>query len=198
MRVAHPWEPDAEPARPGLCSTGVETALLVAAAVAAAGTAYSIYASGQAQQAAGEYNADVAEQQAQAARASAAVDEEAAREKARRIQAAARAAYGASGVSQEEGSPLLVLMDNAAQAELEAQRIRYAGELAATGYGNQATLARTQGAQAAQAGQIGAGISLLSSGASIGYRAYYGMNRPGDFAALQSPAYQAYRRGERF
>lgn len=174
--MSWPWEADSERSRPGICSTGVETALIIAAAVAAAGSAYGIYASGQAQQAAGEYNAEVAEQQAVAARGSAAVDEEASRERSRRLQAAARAAYGASGVAQDEGSPLLVMMDNAAQAELEAQRIRYGGELAATGYGNQATLARTQGRQAAEAGTVGAGISLLSSGASIGTR-WYGMNQ---------------------
>ncbi len=177
MRVAQPWEPDREPERPGICSTGVEVALLIGAAVAAAGTAYSVYAAGQAQQQAAGYNADVAENQAQAARNAAAVDEEASREKARRIQAAARATYGASGASQEEGSPLLVLMDNARQSELEVQRIRYSGELAARGYQNEANRVRYEGAQAAQAGTIGAGISLLSSGASIGTRAY-GYTRP--------------------
>jgi len=198
MRVVQPWEPDREPDRPGICDYGLEIALIVGAAVAAAGTAYSIYASGQAQEAAAEYGADVAENQAQASRNAAAVDEDIAREKSRRIQAAARAAYGASGVTQDEGSPLLVMMDTAAQSELEVQRIRYGGELATGGYISEATRQRHYGQQAAQAGAIGAGISLLSSGASIGSRAY-GMNtRPGDFASLQSSGYQSYRAGERF
>lgn len=183
MRVAHPWEPDAESSRPGICSTGVETALLIAAAVAAAGSAYGVYASGQAQGAAADFNAQVAQQQAQAARDAAAVEEEQTRERNRRIQATARARAAASGVVPSEGSPLLILMDNAAQAELEAQRARFGGELTAAGFRGQAAQQQFAARQARTAGGIGAGISLLSSGASIGTRAFSTRNT----SALNAP-----------
>lgn len=147
-----------------------------------------------------EYNRRVAENQAAQARQAATVEEENYRRQVRAAQAANRAAIGASGVDMT-GSPLLVLMDNASQAEMEAQRIRTAGLSQAAALESQADLESYYGAQAQNAaarqrqqiGQqetaayIGAGTSLLSSAGQLGY-SYYGLKqfgkRPNPDAAL--------------
>ena len=167
-----PWQPDAEPDRPGICSTGVETALLIGAAVAAAGTAATMVVQGQQAKKMGEYNAALAENQQQAARNATQIDMRSAQEASKRRLSAIRAAYGGSMANVDEGSPLLVLTDQAQQAEEEVQRLKYSGNLAAQGYEQGAQLARFQGQQAEENAYVGAGVSLLSSGARIGTRAY--------------------------
>jgi hypothetical protein len=114
---------------------------------------------------AGQYNARLAEQQAAQARDAAALEEEAYRAHAKRVQAANRASIGASGVTTE-GSPLLVLMDNAAQAEYEAQRIRYGGAIQAEGLRQRGDLLRFEGGAATRnlpGVYAGAGVSLLGA-----------------------------------
>jgi len=174
----------------GLALTVVSTAVGV----------YSAYSQGQAQQKAAKYNAKVAENQATAARNAAAVREQQHRERIRQLAGTQRANSGASGIALE-GSPLLVMADTLEQAELDAQRIRYGGEVSATGFESQARLQRFQGAQAAQAGMIGAGSTLLSGAAkamSYGGGATTSSGGGTDFwAGTQTPAYQDYRRGER-
>jgi hypothetical protein len=136
--------------------------IAVIATVAAAGiSAYASYESGQAQKEAGKYNAAVAENNAIAARNSAMLAEEDHREKSRRILATIRARSGASGTTME-GSPLLVLSDSARQSEIDALRIRYGGELEATGYKAQAGLSLFQGDQAATAGALTGGATMLT------------------------------------
>lgn len=150
-------------------------AILAGAAVAGtAVSAYSSYASGQQASKAAAYNAQTADLQAQQARDAAKIDAENQQEAARRVQGQTRARIAASGVEQSEGSPLLTIMDNARQAEIEKQRILYGGELRATGLQNQATLSRYQGGQAATAGFYGAGINLLSGISSAGLQYYRG------------------------
>lgn len=77
-----------------------------------------------------------------------------------------RAAYGASGVAME-GSPLDVLEDSVAQAELERQNIGYQGVLRAQGYQVDASLSRAGARNAAAGGYMNAASSLLSGGAQI-------------------------------
>ena len=117
------------------------------------------------QQKAAKYNAKVAENQATAARNAAAIREQQHREQVRRLAAGQRAGYGGAGVTGE-GSPLLVMADTLEQAELDAQRIRYGGEVSATGLQSQARLQRFQGDQYARAGALGAGTTLLSGAAT--------------------------------
>lgn len=108
-----------------------------------------------------KYNAQVAENQAFQARQAAAVRAEQSRERSRRIQSAARARAAASGV-ELEGSPGFVLLDNARQAELDAQRLKYGGEVQAEGYDAQARLHRFMAPQYEQAGMIQSGTTLLT------------------------------------
>ena len=143
----------------------------IAAAVAStAVTAYSAYAQGQQQQAASKYSAKVAANQAEAARNAAAVRAQQAALQHRRVAAANVAAAGSSGVEVAAGSPLLVLADEAMQADLEQQRIRYGGELEASTQRANERLFRFQGRQAAAAGGLRTGTTLLSGASSFAQR----------------------------
>lgn len=149
--------------------TFAEAAAVAGTAASAAGTAVSVYAAaaqGQRAREADRYNAKVAQSQAAAAQQSAAVQEAAIRERNQRVQASARAALGESGITTE-GSPLLVLMDNARQAELEARLTRAEGDRAAAGYQSQSRLLNYYGGQAASAGYLQAGTTLLTGAGSF-------------------------------
>lgn len=147
--------------------------IAIAATVAsAAASAYASYQSGKSQQAAADFNAEMAARQAKQAQDVAKIKEENYREEVARRMAKIRADYAAAGVTTE-GTPLLVMMDSARQAERDAQRIRYGGEIESFAYQGEAGLQRMTGKQAYQAGLIGAGVSLLSGASRIGGM-YYG------------------------
>ena len=153
--------------------TGVETVAIIGAAAAVAGTAvsaYAAYSAGQAQQQASKYNAKVAANQAEAARNAAAVRAQQAALQHRRVAASNVAAAGSSGVEVAAGSPLLVLADEAMQADLEQQRIRYGGELEASTQRANERLFRFQGQQARAAGGLRAGTTLLSGASAFATR----------------------------
>lgn len=134
----------------------------VATAVAAAGTAYATYEQGKAQ--AEQYRAEAqqAEVQARAARQAASVRERQSRERTDAIRATARARAEASGVMSSEGSPLLVMMENARQAEYEANLIRYGGEVQARSFEDDSRLLTFRGRQARRSANIAAGATLLT------------------------------------
>ena len=146
---------------------GVETIALVIAAVGAAasvgGAAYSAVSAS----AAASRQAKFAQQQAEAARSAASVEAEDTRRRARYLLGKEAAAEGASGI-QLEGSPLLVMLDSAAESELDAQRKLYAGELQGAGYTARAEEARQTGSRAAIGFGIQAGTTLLTAGSSYG------------------------------
>lgn len=146
--------------------------IAIVTVLAAAASAYAQYEQGQAQQQAARYNAKIAEQQAQSAAQMAKAQADQQREQYRRQIATNRAATGAAGVS-DVGSPLLLEADNATQAELNARMTEYGGQIRAQGFRSEIPLLRFQGRQAAAAGTIGAGATLLSGVASAGV-GYYG------------------------
>jgi len=148
--------------------TGVEIALLAAAAVSTAG----VLESGRQQSKMAEYNARVAGQGAEVAGEKAAYDEQLHREQVRKILSQQRALYGKSGVEGTTGSPLLVMEDTVKQGELDALAIRYGGEVEAARARSGANLSRMQGNAARTASYWQAGTTLLSGGAKA-----YG-NRP--------------------
>jgi hypothetical protein len=78
-------------------------------------------------------NAETAGVQAKQARLNAAYNERRSREASARIMGEQAARFGASGVAME-GTPLLVMADQARQSELEALAIRTEGEQASEGY----------------------------------------------------------------
>lgn len=89
-----------------------------------------------------KYNAGVKEQNARLAREQAQADSLQIERALYKAQGGQRAGYGASGVSGESGSALDVLADTTAQGVLDVQRRKYAGELEATGFENEAALDR--------------------------------------------------------
>src|SRR3972149_4109881 len=92
--------------------------ILMVAATAA--SAYASYQSGKAQQQAANFNSEMANRQADQARAVAKIKEQTYRDEVGRRMAKMRADYAAAGVTTE-GTPLLVMMDSARQAERDAQ-----------------------------------------------------------------------------
>jgi hypothetical protein len=103
---------------------------------------------GRAAQGAANYNAQSAMIETQSR-------ENAQRAQAARQLGATRAAIGKSGATSE-GTPLLVLAESAANAEIDALNTRQTGQ-------RQASLYRAQGANARKTGYIQAGTSLLQS-----------------------------------
>lgn len=79
----------------------------------------------------------------------------------RRVLGAMRAAYGAAGVTVE-GSPLDVLAESAANAELDRLTIKYSGELKAKGFDTDAKMSE------AEASAIGSASMFKAAGAILG------------------------------
>ena len=130
--------------------------------IAAAFTAVSAIQQGNAARETGEYNAAIAERNAGIARDQANADAEAQGRFARQKIGAARAAYGASGVTLE-GSPIDVLAMSASNAELDRLNILHAGEIKAMGYRDTAQLDRMKG-EAAQSKGYGDAASAILTG----------------------------------
>ena len=120
---------------------------------------------GEGQAKAYEFNAQVAEQNAIQAQLISAQQERQSRINSRRQLGEMRTGYGASGVNME-GSPMAVLAESAAAAEMDALNIKYGGESKAMNFRNEASLNRYAAGQARSAGYMGAASSLLSSYAS--------------------------------
>lgn len=145
--------------------------------IAAGVQAYGQYKQSQQQAAVYKYNAQVAQNNAASSRNAASVDEFQVREKNKRVMATQRARYAKANLQLSMGSPLEIMAASARQAELDAQIIRYRGELGAAGFESQASLLTSQAKSIRQAGVIAAGSSLLSGAASAssvyasGYRA---------------------------
>jgi len=148
-----------------MASISGTTAAIIAGmslATSAAGAAYS----GIKQSQAADYNADVAENAALAAKDKAQYDEDKHRATVRQIISSQKALYGKSGVDMT-GSPLLTLEDTAGQGELDALAIRHGGDVEAARQRSSAALSRMQGRSALVSGFIGAGSSLLTAGSKF-------------------------------
>lgn len=109
--------------------------------------ASAMRAQGKAESAAAEFNARSAEQEA-------AAKESLIRQEAARRMGTIRSQIGKSGATTA-GTPLLVLAESAANAEIDALSAQYTGQ-------RQAALYRAGGANAKAQGRVMAGASLLS------------------------------------
>lgn len=116
---------------------------------------------GQAAQQAANYQATVAQQQGEQAKQIATSQEEDYRRQQSRLMGAQRAAVGGSGATMA-GTPLLSAEDMMGEAELQALKIRYGGDIESARAKQQAELLRYQGKQAKQQSYTRAGASLLS------------------------------------
>jgi len=130
---------------------------LVSAALSAAG---AIAAAG-AEAGAADFNAEMAQQQAERERQIASRDAADQRRQGSRALASARARRAGRGVTGE-GSPLLAEATRAAEIELGAQDILNAGAGRRVGLQQQAALDRARARNARRAGKLQAGRTLLT------------------------------------
>lgn len=121
---------------------------------------------GKQQKAMSEYNAAVARQEAEAIKEATAYEELRQKEQAKKLRGRQLALYGKSGVLME-GTPLEVMEETAAQAELDTLAIRRAGATSASRQESQAQLDIIRGRSAERAGYYGAGTSLLTGAGQI-------------------------------
>ena len=149
----------------GFTAAGVAQAAATAAAVTS--TALSI-AGGVQQRKAGEAAQKVAKANAASVRLLGEIEAADKRREARRLLAAQQVAFAGAGVDPTLGTPLDVLGDTAAEAELIALRAQFGRE-------TQASAIETGGQQAQQAGRqqsVGsfarAGGTILGGAASLG------------------------------
>jgi hypothetical protein len=145
-----------DPATIGLMLQGAGTGLNIIGKIA----------EGKAAEQIAEYNAKVYEQNAILSEQQAAANEQRARVVARKAIGEMRAAYGASGVTLE-GSPLDVIGESAAAAEMDALMIRHAGAVKATMFRNEAAMERYKGGVAKTLGYLGGASSLIMGGSKM-------------------------------
>lgn len=108
----------------------------------------ALYQQGKAENAAAQFNAQTAEQEAESKATLI-------RSQAARQIGATRAQIGKSGATTA-GTPLMVLAESAANAEIDALNATYTGA-------RQAALYRAGGANAKSQGRVAAGTSLLNN-----------------------------------
>lgn len=130
----------------------------------------------QAQAEIAEYNAAVAAAEAEAAKQKALYDAEQSRDKFRRLMGRQRALYAKAGVDIASGSPLLMLADQASEAEKERLAILHSGGVTAASDLNKSSLYSMTARNASTAGYINAGSTFLS-GMAQAKSDYYNMNR---------------------
>jgi len=138
----------------------------VAAIAAVAGAAiagYGMIQQGQYQKASNEYNAQISERDAEAARRKAQLDADASAAKFKSLLGRQRALYAKAGVDLSEGSPLLTMTYQAEEAEKDRQAILYEGKTAEQSDLDRAKLFRFSGSNAATGSYIGAGSTFLTS-----------------------------------
>lgn len=140
--------------------TGVEIAAIGASVLAAGGAVYS----GQQQKKMSNYQAAQAEADAEASQKAARVEAERIRKAGARQAAAANAAMAASGVETGESTALRITSGIAEDAEQDAYQTILNGVNSSNRLQAQAQADRISGRNAATAGNISAGSSLLSAG----------------------------------
>lgn len=143
--------------------TGAEVAvaaLAVSAAAAAGGTAYSAVQ----QSDAADYNAKVAKRQAAWEQMRAKAEADRLAERDQRLLSTQRAHIAAGGLDPSDASPLRLLTETAAQANVDYRNILLGGEMQANNLRSRAGMYRTQGQDALIAGALGA-TSQLAGGA---------------------------------
>jgi hypothetical protein len=149
----------------GVCSAEPVSAFIIANAATfqMIGTAMSVIGAlqqGQQAKQSAEYNAAIARNNAIASQQQSAANAAAQQRKARMQMGTMRAGYGASGIGLE-GSPMDILEQSAAMAELDRQNILYGGTLRTQGFTNTANLEEAAGENAESASYLKAGSSLL-------------------------------------
>lgn len=128
--------------------------------------AYGTYQSGKADAQAAEFNRELSLENAQIAREQTQAELVSLRRRQYRELGTIRAATGASGIVMD-GSALDVLEFSVAEATLDAQRLKYQGELRARGYMNDAELYGREADAAMTRARYGAASELLMGASNM-------------------------------
>lgn len=147
-----------------MAQIGVAAWVAIASAVASASAA--VITSAQ-QSKAADKQAEIYAEQAEQAKHAAKIKAENYKKEAAARMGQMRSAYSYSGVESTEGTPLLVLMESAAEAAEDVERVKQTGEDQAWGLLSQASISRMQGSSAMIGGVMGAGTSLLGGAARL-------------------------------
>ena len=141
----------------------------VASITGAVAAGYQQVQQGRFQQGVADYNARVAENEAEETRNAGVEEENKQRQKTAQLLSKQRAQLGASGVDLTSGSALQIQQDTQTLGEVDALRIRSNFENQATSLETGADLTRTEGANARSAGFGRAAGTLLSgAGTALG------------------------------
>ena len=124
--------------------------------------AFSSIEQGQYAEKAAEYNAEMANQQAQEASTQSKYRAFDLSQQRRQMIGRQIAGYGGAGVNPNSGSPLDVMANTAAEYENDIYMAGLSADQATSAGTDQATLDQMSGRQAAMAGWMGAGSSMLS------------------------------------
>ncbi|UAN53469.1 hypothetical protein KGP26_10595 [Serratia sp. JSRIV002] len=158
--------------------TGVEIALVASSVLAAGGAV----AQGQQQKKMANYQAAQANADADAARAAGRVEAARIRKAGAQQASQANAALAASGVETGEGTALRITSDITGDAEQDAYTTTMNGINTGARYNAQAQADRLSGKNAATAGYINAGSSLLQAGSTM----YSGWKKPNSTPAANT------------
>ena len=109
---------------------------------------------------------------------------------AAKLIGAAKAGYGASGVSADSGSVMSVIAASAANAELDRQNILYGGEIRSINSMNQAHMDEIGATSAVNASYLNAATNLLTVGGQM-----YSQNMGGGGGASGADQSQAMAEG---
>lgn len=116
----------------------------------------------RAQQVAAKFNAEIAQRQAEEMRTRGEIEKYRIEREKRRLLGRQRALYAKAGVRYDEGSPLEVLADTAAEFELDKAISEYNTQTGIGYYNAKSALNRYRGRQSRYAGIAGAGMTLLT------------------------------------
>ena len=126
---------------------------------------------------AAKYNASISQQNAELTRQGAALEEYKARKTLRKVSGTQRAGFAKAGI-EFTGSPLDVMRDSIANAELDIATNRYNAEISAMGFESEAKQRLYLAKQDRQLAYAKSAISLLKSGAEYGIKSNWGKQSP--------------------
>jgi hypothetical protein len=153
----------------GFIVAGAGGAAIGAAVGGLALTAYSQYEAGQSAKATANYNAKLAENEAKAKEQQAHVESRQMQKQKERLIAAQRAGFAKGGAVITEGTPLLLMAEQAGEAELDILQNQRNRAMEATALKSEASLQKYQGKQAARAANIQAvGTVIGGAGKAAG------------------------------
>lgn len=152
---------------PGICyffGLDIAAVAAIASVAVAAGSAIATGVAASKQQ---EFQADVANMNADLQTKAANAEAERVKIAGERRLAMIGGTYRKAGIDPSVGSPVDVLAESAGNLELDVAMVKYAGKIGALQSNLQGTVARKNASDALTAGYIGAGTQLLTAGTRL-------------------------------